>query len=146
MMKKLLTLLTVLTLLALGAGCSLMEDYDGEDDDGGTTIQVENSSDVEINAGNVTNPSPTPVPTLVPAAAPVAGANLGLLGLVGLLGLMLQGCAIGNNARVSMGATAVVGYNSGSMATPGDGNGSTNEVQRVGGGSLEARASGLPGN
>jgi hypothetical protein len=144
-MKNLLTMLTVLTLLALGAGCSLMEDYDGEDDDGGTTIQVENSENVEINQGNVTNPAPTPVPTLVPAAAPVAGANLGVLGLVGLLGLMLQGCAIGSHARVSLGASASVGYNAGSLSTPQE-SGVTNTVHRAGGGSVEAKASGLPGN
>jgi len=63
-------------------------------------------------------------------------ACLAIIGGAFLLGT--AGCAFGNNARVSLGATAVVGYNSGSMGTPGDGNSTSNSVQRAGGGSLDA--------
>ena len=48
----------------------------------------------------------------------------------------LTGCAI--NGNVSLGATAQIGYNAGSMSTPQESDGGTNSVHRVGGGSVSA--------
>jgi hypothetical protein len=54
-----------------------------------------------------------------------------------------QGCAIGNNARVSLGAAASIGYNAGSMSTPQE-SCMTNAVHRVGGGTVDAKAGAIP--
>jgi len=51
--------------------------------------------------------------------------------------LAFAGCAIGNNARVSLGASANVGYNAGSLSTPQEAS-QTNSVHRVGGGTVDA--------
>ena len=66
---------------------------------------------------------------------------LAIIGGAFLLGSM--GCAIGNNARVSMGASANVGYNAGSLSTPQE-SGMTNSVHRVGGGTVDAKAGAIP--
>ena len=63
---------------------------------------------------------------------------------MGLAGCFMGGCAIGNNARVSMGATAAIGYNAGSMGTPQESDGGTNSVHRVGGGTVDAKAGAIP--
>jgi len=60
-----------------------------------------------------------------------------------LAALAFAGCAIGNNARVSLGASANVGYNAGSLSTPQE-SGMTNSVHRVGGGTIDAKAGALP--
>jgi len=52
--------------------------------------------------------------------------------------LAFAGCAIGNNARVSLGASANVGYNAGSLSTPQE-SGMTNAVHRVGGGTVSPK-------
>ena len=64
-----------------------------------------------------------------------------IIGAFFLLGS--TGCAIGNNARVSLGAPVSIGYNAGSIANPQE-SGMTNSVHRVGGGTVDAKAGALP--
>jgi len=66
---------------------------------------------------------------------------LAIIGAAFLLGSM--GCAIGNNARVSLGAPVSIGYNAGSIANPQE-SGMTNSVHRVGGGTVDAKAGAIP--
>jgi hypothetical protein len=63
---------------------------------------------------------------------------LAIIGGAFLLGSM--GCAIGNHARVSLGAAASIGYNAGSLSTPQE-SGVTNAVHRVGGGTVAPNTS-----